>query len=84
MEVNATGVVYTPGVCSEGKLYALMRTFGGAKNTDRRGYSDSVRSQPMGCGRPQTVDGQKRIPRFLYMLFSERKNPLTFGYQSEF
>ena len=41
-EMNATGVVYTPGVCRG--QHALTHTFRGALYTDQRGYSDSVRS----------------------------------------
>lgn len=41
-EMNATGVVYTPGVCRG--LTMPSRTLLGVLYTDWRGYSDSVRS----------------------------------------
>ena len=40
--MNATGVVYTPGVCRG--LTMSSRTLLGVLYTDQRGYSDSVRS----------------------------------------
>ena len=41
--MNATGVVYTPGVC-RGQTMPSRTLFGVHYIHDRRGYSDSVRS----------------------------------------
>jgi hypothetical protein len=64
-EVNATGVVYTPGVC-RGQTMPSRTLFGVHYIHDRRGYSDSVRSIGKAVvGR--NGERQMRIPRFLYV-----------------
>ena len=61
--MNATGVVYTPGVCYEG---ATLSTLLGALYTYRRGYSTLFVHRD-GFRRPKW-ERQMRIPRFLYVV----------------
>ena len=62
-EMNATGVVYTPGVC-RGQT-ALTHTFWGALYTDQRGYS-LCSFTGWAVVSLELRNGQMRIPRFLY------------------
>ena len=61
--MNATGVVYTPGVCRG--LTALSHTFRGALYTDQRGYS-LCSFTGWAVVSLELRNGQMRVPRFLY------------------
>ena len=62
--------------------YALTHTFRGALYTDRRGYSDSVRSLVGLWKASDSGTGRWGYPAFC-MPLSIAKNPLTHGCQSE-
>ena len=62
--------------------YALTHTFRGALYTDRRGYSDSVRSLVGLWKASDSGTGRWGYPAFC-MLSLIAKNPLANGYQSE-
>ena len=66
-EMNATGVVYTPGVCRGLTVQnrVLTHTFRGALYTDQRGYS-LCSFTGWAVVSLELRDGQMRIPRFLY------------------
>jgi hypothetical protein len=78
-EMNATGVVYTPGVC-RGQT-ALTHTFWGALYTDQRGYS-LCSFTGWAVVSLELRNGQMRVPRFLYAVH-KMLEPLTLGYQSD-
>ena len=78
--MNATGVVYTPGVCRG--LTALTHTFRGALYTDQRGYS-LCSFTGWAVVSLELRNGQMRVPRFLYAVHKDVWNPLTFGCQSD-
>ena len=79
-EMNATGVVYTPGVC-RGRIVP-SRTLLGALYTYRRGYSDSVRSLVGLWKASDSGTSRWGYPAFCMPLLVA-KNPLAHGYQSE-
>ena len=76
-EVNATGVVYTPGVC-RGLTMPSRTLFGVHYIHDRRGYSDSVCSL---VGLWKASDsGTDRWGYPAFCMFETRiENPLTLG-----
>lgn len=80
--MNATGVVYTPGVC-RGQTMPSEHTFLGALY--RPAWVFSLCSFTcQGRGKPRVADGQMRIPRFLYVATEiALLTILALGYQLE-
>ena len=69
-EVNATGVVYTPGVC-RGYLCPHAH-FSGASFTYQRGYSVFACFIREGFRRPEHRNEQMKIPRFSYAVTKKK------------
>ena len=80
--MNATGVVYTPGVCRG--LTMPSRTLFGVHYILTGVGIQTLFVHWLGCGRPQIAGrADEGTPLFLYVVAERVLNHLTQGYQSE-
>ena len=80
-EVNATGVVYTPGVCRG--LTMPSRTLFGVHYILTGVGIQTLFVHWLGCGRPQIAGRAGEDTPLFCMPSLVTKNPLTHGYLSE-